>query len=161
MFVYVKTGLERKTFETPKEAIQIDQRGCSYKPHVIGIQVGQTLDVLNSDPVSHNIHPLPKENRDWNRQQAPEAGKLERQFTRPEIMIPVKCNVHNWMRAYISVVAHPYFAVTGDQGTFELKGLPPGDYTIEAWQEKYGVQEQKITLAPSASQTIEFSFKGD
>ncbi len=160
-FVYVKSGLEGKTFEAAKEPVKIDQRGCTFQPRVLGIRVGQTLSVSNSDPVSHNIHPMPKDNREWNQQQPPQAPGLEREFARPEVMIPVKCNVHAWMRSYIGVVDHPYFAVTGEQGVFELKGLPPGEYTIEAWQEKYGTLEQKVTLAASASQAIEFKFKGE
>jgi hypothetical protein len=103
---------------------------------------------------------MPKDNLEWNQGQAPGAPNLERVFSRPEIMVRVKCNVHSWMRSYIGVVAHPYFAVTNEQGGFSLKGLPPGEYTIAAWQEKYGAQEQKVTLAPSATQTVDFSFSG-
>ena len=160
VFVYVKTGLEGKNFETPKEPVSIEQTGCSFKPHVIGIQTGQTFAVVNKDPVTHNIHPMPKDNLEWNQGQAPGAPNLERVFSRPEIMIPVKCNVHAWMRSYIGVVAHPYFAVTGEDGSFSLKGLPPGEYTVAAWQEKYGAQEQKVTVGPSATQTVAFSFSG-
>ncbi|MBI3473678.1 MAG: carboxypeptidase regulatory-like domain-containing protein [Candidatus Solibacter usitatus] len=159
VFVWVKSGLEGKTFEPAKDYVTIDQRGCTFRPHVIGIRAGQALVVVNSDPVSHNIHPMPKENREWNQGQAPQTPNLERQFARPEIMIPVKCNVHSWMRSYIGVVDHPYFAVTGEQGAFELKGLPPGEYTVAAWHEKYGTKEQKVTLAPAASQSLDFTFQ--
>jgi len=159
VFVYVKAGLEGKTFEASTGSVQLDQKGCIYRPHVLGVRTGQTVSIANSDPTTHNIHPMPAVNREWNQSQTPKAPNLDKQFPRTEIMIPVKCNVHPWMKSWIGVLDHPFFAVTGDQGTFELKGLPPGDYTIEAWQEKYGKQEQKVTLAASASQAIEFTFK--
>jgi plastocyanin len=158
VFVYIKAGLEGKTFEPVKEPVQVDQRGCTFRPHVLGIRAGQTLMVVNSDPVSHNIHPMPKDNREWNQGQAPQAPNLEREFARTEIMIPVKCNVHSWMKSYIGVVDHPYFAVTGEQGAFELTNLPPGEYTVAAWHEKYGTSEKKVTLAASAAQSVEFTF---
>jgi plastocyanin len=161
VFVYVKAGLEGKTFEAPTGPVTLDQKGCIYRPHVIGIRAGQTLSVANSDPTTHNVHPMPKANREWNTSQPPKAANLERTFPRPETMIPVKCNVHPWMKSWLGVMDHPYFAVTGNQGTFELKGLPPGDYTVEAWHEKYGTSEQKVTLAASANQTVEFTFKGE
>ena len=161
VFVYVKAGLEGKNFEPPTAPATLDQKGCVYRPHVVGIRTGQTIAISNGDPTTHNIHPMPKTNREWNQSQAPGSPNLDKQFARTEIMIPVKCNVHPWMKSYIGVVDNPYFAVTGDQGTFEIKSLPPGDYTLEAWHEKYGTQEQKVTLAPSATQTVEFSFKGE
>ena len=161
VFVYVKGGLEGKTFEPASGAVALDQKGCVYRPHVIGVRAGQSLAVSNSDPTTHNVHPMPKMNREWNQSQPPKGPNLDKPFPRPEIMIPVKCNVHPWMKSYIGVVDHPFFAVTGDQGTFEIKGLPPGEYVIEAWHEKYGIQEQKVTLAPSASQAVEFSFKSE
>lgn len=160
VFVYVKGGLEGKIFEVPKEPVVINQQGCMFGPRIIGIRAGQTLVVKNADPVSHNIHPMPKNNPEWNQQQAPQAGDLERQFARPEIMIPVKCNIHSWMKAYIGVVDHPYFAATGDLGTFELKNLPPGEYTLATWHEKYGEQEQQVKLTAGSSQVVEFTFRG-
>ncbi|HZP17357.1 MAG TPA: carboxypeptidase regulatory-like domain-containing protein [Terriglobales bacterium] len=161
VFVYVKSGLEGKTFEPPATPVKLDQKGCVYHPHVFGVQVGQKIDIANSDPTTHNIHPMPKTNREWNQSQAPGTPDLDKEFSRPEVMIPVKCNVHPWMRSYIGVVDNPYFAVTNDQGTFELKNLPPGTYTLEAWHEKFGTQDQQVTVAPSATQTVDFSFKGD
>jgi hypothetical protein len=160
VFVYVKAGLEGKTFPAPKDPVVIQQHGCMFRPRIIGIRTGQTLVVKNADPVSHNIHPMPKNNMEWNQQQAPQAGDLEREFARPEIMIPVKCNIHSWMKAYIGVVEHPYLAATGEEGSFELKKLPPGDYTLAAWHEKYGEQERQVKLAAAGSQTVEFSFPG-
>ena len=135
--------------------------GCIYHPHVVGIRAGQAISIANSDPTTHNIHPMPRVNREWNQSQPPKAANLEKQFARPEVMVAVKCNVHPWMKSYIGVVDNPYFAVTGAQGTFELKNVPPGDYTLEAWHEKYGTAEQKVTLAPSGTQTVEFAFKGE
>jgi plastocyanin len=159
VFVYIKQGLEGKKFEPVSTPVVIDQRGCWFYARVSGIQTGQTLNVTNSDPVTHNIHPVAVENREWNQSQAQGAPPLVRRFARPEIMIPVKCNIHSWMHAYIGVVDHPYFAVTGPDGTFEIKNLPPGDYTIEAWQEKLGKQEQRVTVSPSAKREITYTFK--
>jgi hypothetical protein len=160
VFIYVKAGLDGKTFAAPKEPVVIHQHGCMFRPRVLGVQAKQTLVVKNTDPVSHNIHPMPKNNMEWNQQQAPQAGDLEREFSRPEIMIPVKCNIHPWMRAYIGVVAHPYFAATGEQGTFALKNLPPGEYTVAAWHEKYGEQERAVKLSASSTEALEFTFSG-
>ena len=121
---------------------------------------GQPFHVSNSDPVTHNVHPMPEKNREWNQGQPSGAPEIERTFRFEEVMIPIKCNVHSWMRSYLGVVAHPFFSVTGDKGMFELAGLPPGDYTITAWHEKFGTQETKVTLAASAAGTAEFTFKG-
>jgi plastocyanin len=161
VFVWVKGGLEGKSFEAPAGSVTLDQKGCIYRPHVLGVRAGQMISIANSDPTTHNVHPLPKVNREWNQSQPPKGANLEKVFPRPEVMVPVKCNVHPWMKSYIGVVEHPFFAVTGDQGTFEIKGLPPGDYVVEAWHEKYGVQEQKVTLAASATQSVDFSFKAE
>ena len=159
-FVFVKAGLEDYTFQPPANPIVMDQKGCLYSPHVFGIQTGQELHVSNSDPTTHNINPSPANNRDWNVSQAPRADPIVRSFARSEIMIPVKCNVHPWMKAYIGVVSHPYFAVTGADGSYSLKGLPPGDYKIEVWHEKLGAQEQEITVGASQAATLDFSYGG-
>src|SRR5207244_8879880 len=130
------------------------------KPHVLGVQVDQTLQVVSSDATTHNIHPQPKDNREWNESQAPGAAPLDKKFARGEVMIPVKCNQHPWMRAYIGVVKNPLYAVTGSDGSFTIKGVPPGDYTIEAWTATFGTQDQKVTVAPKETKTVDFSFKG-
>jgi hypothetical protein len=117
--------------------------------------------VTNSDPVTHNIHPLAQINREWNHSQGEGDAPLARKFLKPEVMIRVKCNIHSWMRAYIGVIPHPYFAVTESGGTFEIRNLPPGDYVIEAWHETLGTKEQKITMAPSGKIEADFSFKGE
>jgi carboxypeptidase family protein len=159
VFVYVKEGAEKYTFTTPTEPVVLDQNGCMYKPHVLGIQVNQDLHVISSDPTTHNIHPMPKDNREWNESQTPGAAPLDKKFARAEIMIPVKCNQHPWMKAYIGVTKNPFFAVTGSDGTFTIKGLPPGDYTIGAWTALFGAQEQKVTLGPKETKTVDITFK--
>ena len=159
VFVYVKDGADKYAWPKPTEAVTLDQDGCMYKPHVVGVQVDQTLHIISTDATTHNIHPQPKDNREWNESQAPGAAPLDKTFARPEIMIPVKCNQHPWMKAYIGVTKTPLFAVSGSDGTYTIKGLPPGDYTIEAWSATFGTQEQKVTVAPKESKTVDFSFK--
>ena len=129
VFVYVKSGAEKYVFAPPSDPVTLDQDGCMYKPHVLGIMVGQTLKIVSSDATTHNIHPMPKDNREWNMSQPPGAAPIEQKFAREEVMIPVKCNQHPWMRAYIGVLKTPFYAVTGSDGTYTIKGLPPGDYT--------------------------------
>ncbi len=158
-FVYVKDGLGNRTFDVPKEAATLDQKGCRYHPHVLGIMAGQMLKVINSDDTTHNIHPTPKDNREWNESQPPKAAPIEKSFAREEIMLPVKCNQHPWMKMYINVVKSPFFAVTDKDGKYTLKGLPPGDYTIAVVQEKLGEQTQKVTVGPKESKTADFTFK--
>lgn len=159
VFVYIKSGLEDKEFEPPKTAAVLDQRGCLFVPRVLALQAGQTLVVRNSDPVSHNVHPAPRNNREWNQQQPPGAPDLARRFTRAEVMIPVKCNVHSWMRSYIGVLDHPYFAVTGPDGKFELTGAPSGRYAIGAWHETLGELTELVTLDKGSSATVSFLFR--
>ena len=159
VFVYVKAGAEKLTFAPPTDAVTLDQDGCMYKPHVLGVMAGQTLKIVSSDATTHNIHPMPKDNREWNMSQAPGAAPIEQKFARPEIMVPVKCNQHPWMRAYIGVTSNPFFAVSGSDGTFTIKGLPPGDYTIEAWTATFGTQEQKVTVGAKETKTLDFKFK--
>jgi len=161
VFVYVKSGLGDKTFAVPQDPVQLDQIGCLYKPHVLGMQARQNLKVITSDATTHNIHPIPKNNREWNVSQSPGAEPIIQSFAREEVMIPVKCNQHPWMQAWIGVLAHPFYAVTGDDGAFEIKGLPPGDYEIEAWQERYGAVTQKVTVGPKGTATAEFTFNAE
>lgn len=159
VFVYIKGGLEGKKFAPPGFAAVMDQKGCWFEPRVLGIQTGQELEVTNSDPVTHNIHPRAHVNREWNQSQAEGSAPLERKFAVQEIMIRVKCNIHNWMHAWIGVVDNPYFAVTGADGSFTLKNVPPGEYTIEAWQEELGTQEQRVTVAAAGKAEVGFTFK--
>ncbi len=158
-FVYVKSGAEKYVFAPPAEPATLDQNGCMYKPHVLGIMAGQILRIVTSDDTTHNIHPMPQNNREWNMSQLPGAPPLEQIFKHPEIMIPIKCNQHPWMRAWLGVVANPFFAVTGSDGTYSLKGLPPGNYTIGAWTATFGTKEQTISLAAKEAKTLDFLFK--
>ncbi len=158
VFVYVKTGLEGKTFAVPDQPVVLDQNGCMYNPHIVGIQARQNLRVVTDDKTTHNIHPMPKVNREWNISQPPGADPIVQAFSRPEIGIPVKCNQHPWMRAYIYVLSHPFYAVSGDDGTFTLKGLPPGKYEIEAVQEQYGAMTQPATVEPNKSAEVDFKY---
>lgn len=159
-FVWVKSGLPDSSWPAPSGTVSLNQEGCIYKPHMVGIRAGQDLEIINSDPTNHNIHPLPKDNREWNESQPPKGDKKIKQFARQEVMIPVKCNVHPWMKSFIGVVNHPFFAVTGDDGSFSIKGLPPGEYTVEAWHEKFGAKEMKVTVAPKESKAVDFEYPG-
>jgi plastocyanin len=159
VFVYVKDGLGNRTFDVPTTPVTLDQQGCRYHPHVLGVMAGQTVQIKNDDPTTHNIHPTPKDNREWNESQPPSSPALEKNFAREEIMLPVKCNQHPWMKMYINVVKTPFFAVTGKDGKYEIKGLPPGDYTIAFVHEKLGEQDQKVTVAAKESKTVDQSFK--
>jgi plastocyanin len=159
-FVYISKGLEGKKFETPTTPVVIDQRGCWFRPRLLGLQTGQPMKVVNSDPVTHNIHPMAMVNREWNHSQGPGDDPLTRRFLKPEVMIPVKCNIHSWMHAYIGVLDHPYFAISKDDGSFEISNLPAGTYTLSIWQEKLGTQEQQITVAPQKHATANFTYKG-
>jgi plastocyanin len=160
VFVYVKEGLGDRTFDVPKDAVVLDQSGCRYHPHVLGVMAGQTVTIKNSDQTTHNIHPSPKDNKEWNESQPPSAAPLDKNFARQEVLIPVKCNQHPWMKMYIGVVKHPYFAVTDKDGKFEIKDLPPGDYTLAAVQEKYGEQTMKLHVeAKKDMKDQTFTFK--
>lgn len=157
--IYVAEGLPDSNWTPPQEPVVLNQSGCSYEPHVVALQAGQTLRIVNSDKTSHNIHPMPSGNREWNKSQPPGSPAFEETFGRQEVGIPVKCNVHSWMRAYISVFRHPYFAVSNDSGTFQIRNLPPGTYTINAWHEKLGIASQKVTVAAGESKALQFEFK--
>lgn len=159
-FVYVKSGLGDFRWEPPTEPATIDQNGCHYHPHVLGVMIGQPVSILNSDPTTHNVHPMPqvKGNREWNESQGPQAEPIRKTFNAQEVMIPIKCNQHPWMKMYLSVMAHPYFAVTGADGKFEIKNLPPGKYTLAVVHEKLGEQTQDITVGPKENATADFAY---
>lgn len=159
VFVYVKDGLGTYSFEVPSTPVKLDQQGCRYHPHVFGIQVGQPLEIVNSDPTLHNIHAMPKDNAEFNMGQALQGLKTQRTFTAKELMVPFKCDVHGWMNAYVGVLDHPYFSVTTTDGSFDLKTLPPGTYTIEAWHEKLGTATQTVTIGANETKDISFVFK--
>jgi len=158
VFVYVKSGLGDRTFAPPTTPAVLDQQGCRYSPHVTGVQVGQTLEVTNSDDTLHNVHAGPMVNAEFNMGQPIKGMTLKHTFTAPEVMIPFKCDVHGWMNAYVGVVANPYFAVTANGGAFSLAGLPPGTYEIEAWHEKLGTQTQTVTVGEKETKEISFAF---
>jgi plastocyanin len=160
-FIRVKTGLPSGRWPMPSEPAKLDQDGCVYTPHVLGIMTGQPLEISNSDPINHNVHAEASTNAAWNESQAPRAEKKFKQFEKQEILFPVTCSVHPWMRGYIGVVDHPFFAVTGDDGTFTLKGLPPGNYTVEAIHETYGRKEINVAVRPSERKEIQFTYAGE
>jgi plastocyanin len=160
VFVWIKDGLPKARWTPPTLPAQLDQKGCVYEPHVLGIMEDQELEILNDDPVNHNVHAESQVNPAWNESQPPRAEHKFKKFDSEEVLFPVTCSVHPWMRSYIGVSPHPFFAVTGDDGTFMLKGVPPGTYTIEAVHEKYGRKEGKLTLTPNGAATVDFSYGG-
>ena len=159
VFVYVKDGLGNYYFETPTTPVTLDQKGCHYSPHVFGLRTGQPLEILNSDQTLHNVNAMARVNQAFNMGQAMQGMKSQKTFTKPEVMVRIKCDVHAWMTAYAGVLNHPYFAVTANGGAFELKDLPPGTYTIEAWHEKLGTQTQTVTLGAKETKSVGFAFK--
>jgi len=146
--VYVKTGLGPYQFDAPMAPAILTQKNCMYTPHVVALMTGQPLEIQNNNPTMHNVHPMPKQNRQWSNSQPAGSAPLKSVFARPEFAMPVLCNVHPWMRAFVFVFDHPYFAVTSPTGTFRLTNLPPGSYTIEAWQEHYPPEDQTVTIGP-------------
>jgi hypothetical protein len=158
VFVYVKSGING-TYPPPAAPATIDQKGCTYHPHVFGMVAGQSLEILNSDDTLHNIHSLPEKNEAFNLGMPVKGMKYTKKFDRPEVMIRIKCDVHGWMSAYCGVLSHPFFAVTAADGTYTIKNLPAGTYTIEAWHEKLGTQTQQVTVGAQESKPAAFTFK--
>lgn len=154
--VYISAGDQASA--VPTETVRYDQKGCEYVPHVAVLQVGQSLEIYNDDQTSHNIHPLAKVNAEWNKSQPPGTPPLKATYDKPEF-IAVKCNVHPWMHGYFAVLNTSHYALTGNDGTFSLKGLPPGKYTITAWHERFGSLSQEVTVTGSESATANFVFK--
>jgi hypothetical protein len=158
-FVYVKDGLGNRTFQAPQTPVVLDQKGCRYFPHVFGIQVGQPFMIVNNDPTLHNVHAVPKVNNEFNFGQPLKGMKTTRKFDKPEVMVPFKCDVHGWMSAFGGVLSHPFFAVSKADGSYEIKGLPEGTYTIEVWHERLGTQTTTVTVDGKSGATANFGFK--
>ncbi len=159
ILVWVSKGLPAgKTWPAPKNPVVLDQNGCVYKPHVMGIMVGQTYKILNSDGVLHNIHTLPKVNPSFNKGMPPTLKEATTVFNKPEDVFHIKCDVHPWMSAYIAVFTHPFFSATGTDGKFTISGLDPGTYEITAWHEKLGPQTSSVTVGANETKTQNFKF---
>ena len=168
VFVYIKDGttadgkkITELTFKAASGSATLDQNGCHYRPHVLGVMVNQDISITNSDPTTHNIHFTPKSNPDWNQSQPNGAAPLTHKLSRAEVLVPVKCNQHPWMKAYIGVMKHPFFAVSAEDGTYTIKGVPPGTYTVVAWHEGGATGSEKtmsVTVPASGSATADFSF---
>ncbi|GAC1618727.1 MAG: methylamine utilization protein [Candidatus Acidiferrum sp.] len=155
--VYISAGAPDET-NAPSKAVTFEQKGCRYLPHVLAFQVNQPLQVVNSDQTSHNIHPLAKINREWNKSQPPGTPPLNEKFDKAEF-IPVKCNVHPWMHGTFAVMKTSHFAISSNGGAFTLPNLPPGKYTVTAWHESYGEQTQEVTVSGTEAKSVNFSFK--
>ena len=158
VFIYVKKGLEGKKFSTPTSKVSINQQGCMYNPHVFGMMANQPLEITNDDATLHNIHALPKNSSQFNIAQPNKGMKLTKTFDKPEVMVKIKCEVHNWMAAYVGVLDNPFYAVSDEKGNFTIKNLPPGEYELEAWHEKFGTKTMKVTVGASDTKTVDFSF---
>ena len=159
VFVYVKDGLGNLSFPgARRHRWSSIRRAVSIAPHVFGVQVGQPIEILNSDATLHNIHAWPMTNQEFNVGQALQGLRHTHTFSTKEVMVPFKCDVHQWMNAYVGVLDHPFYAVTKADGTFALKGLPPGTYTVEAWHETLGTMSQSVTVGAKETKEVTFSF---
>jgi plastocyanin len=159
VFVHVTAGLEGRRFPVPQEPVVLDQQRCWYLPRVVGVRVGQPFHVLNSDPLLHNVRATSEVNEPFNQGQPVPGMRYAHTFSTAEVMVPIKCDVHAWMRAWVGVVNHPYFAVTGPDGTFALPNLPAGTYTVEAWHEAAGTQSGTVTVTAQGTATLSLAFK--
>jgi plastocyanin len=157
--VYIKSGVSDYIFHAPSDAAKLTQKNCMYEPHVTALMAGQNLDVANDDQTTHNVFMMSQQNHPSNRSSLPGSAPLVEALDSPELAIPLKCNVHPWMKGYVFVFDHPYFAVTRGDGKFELNGLPPGTYTLVAWQELYGTTEQTVTVPAKGAAKADFVFK--
>ncbi len=159
VFIYVKTGLPAGgKYPTPTAPAVLDQGGCLYHPRIMGVMAGQQIEIRNSDAVLHNIKAVPKKNRGFNISQPSQGMKTAKVFAMPEMAVPMECNVHGWMKAKVFVMDNPFFAVSAEDGSFSLKGLPAGTYTLEAWHEKLGTKTATVTVAATGTATSSFTF---
>lgn len=160
VYVYLKAAaIDKFSYAVPSDPAVLDQLGCRYSPRTMGLRTGQTLRVTNSDPTTHNVHPSPKVNQEWNQSQAEGAPPIEKKFNRKELLIPVKCNQHPWMKANVGVLDHPYFTVSAKDGSYTIKDVPPGNYTVVFWHETLGEQTASITVAAKESKTQDMTYK--
>lgn len=159
VMVWVSKGLPAgKTWPAPAAPAVLDQNGCQYKPHVMGIMVGQSYKILNSDGILHNIHTLPKINAGFNKPMPGTLKETTTKFDKPEEIFPIKCDVHPWMQAYVGVFTNPFFSVTSADGKFTISGLDPGTYEITAWQERLGTKTATVTVGATGTKTQDFKF---
>jgi len=161
VFVYVSEGLGEYSFAVPSEAVHFDQSGCMYTPRVFGVMAGQSIMIMNSDPLMHNIHALPETNRPFTFGMPVQGSQMERNFRVPEVMVKIICDVHPWMGAYVGVLDHPFYGVSGSDGAFSIAHLPAGEYVVSAWHEEYGTTSQTVTVGDGESQEITFEFGAD
>jgi plastocyanin len=160
VFVYIKSGLAKSDYPPPAQDAVISQAGCNYNPHVIGVMVGQKVKFLNPDGTLHNVHGMCRINPEFNASMPDFRKEMEMTFNKPEFMFQVQCDVHPWMKGWVAVLSHPFFAVTGPDGKFEIKNIPAGTYEIEAWQEKLGTKTATVTVTDNSAQKIDFTFSG-
>ena len=161
-FIYL-TGESLKSyrFAVPESDVELQHRNCYYSPHVLGVRVGQNLRIVNSDPTTHNTHPTPKVNAEWHQSAPPDSPPFVKKFNRAEVLIPFKDNQHPWERAYVAVMNHPFFAVSNEFGTFEIRGVPPGTYTLAVWHARFGEQTVELTVAPGEIRNADVTFDTD
>jgi plastocyanin len=159
VFIYVKEGVQGSS-DAPTEPVVLNQAGCWYTPHILAIRVNQPLNMVNSDSTLHNVNAKPKVNRPFNIAQPVKGMETTKKFTKPEIGVKFKCNVHPWMSAYAMVMEHPFYSLSDNNGLFSITGLPAGTYTIEAWHEELGTQTQTVTVADGESATVDMTFQG-
>jgi plastocyanin len=157
-FVYLKDGLGDRVFAVPTAPVVVGQRGCLFTPRVVGVQTGQTLRFVNDDPLLHNVHATPASSSGWNVSLPRQGAERDTRVDEPEVMVPVRCDLHPWMQAWVGVLAHPYFAVTGADGRFRLSDVPPGGYTVTVWHERFGTRETTVTLAPGGTAAVSLTF---
>ncbi len=153
--VWIKSGLETWVFSTPAEPVSIDQKGCIYEPRVAAAMVGQTVRFKNSDPEAHNVHGRPKVVDAWNFIMSRPGATRDLSFNKPEIAVPIGCDVHPWMSGHLAILSNPFFGVTSTDGTVKLANVPPGEYVIGAWHETLGSREKKVSLPPRGSEKLQ------
>lgn len=158
IMVWVSKGVPSKDYATPSEPVVMDQNGCRYEPHVMGLMVNQEFKILNSDGLLHNVHALPKVNKQFNMAMPANRTEATETFTKEEGVFKIKCDVHPWMSAYVAVYSHPFFDVTAKDGKFTISGLPAGSYEITAWHERMGTRTANVTISGDETQTADFTF---